>query len=343
MMPVNKQWILTSYPSGDVSRENFDYQETTIPDLQEGEFLVRHIYLSVDPTNRLWSGEKESYLPPVELGTPMRGVGIGIVERSRNEHFTPGCFVSGLLGWQTYLVSDGEGIGLLRVEDGIPLTAYHGMFGSIGMTAYFGLMDIGQPRRGDTLVVSAAAGAVGSLVGQLGKRVGCRVVGIAGSDEKCLWLTEELGFDAAINYKTQAVAEGLERHCPEGIDIYFDNVGGEILDAALGLINVGARVPLCGMISAYNDSEPQPGPKNMINILIKRATLKGYIVIDYMPRMKEAMDYLAAAYRAGEIKYRVDVLDGIDKVPDALSMLFSGANQGKLIVQLDPEWREKQY
>lgn len=339
-MAINKQWQLKKRPEGELTPDDFKWVEEPVADLEDGQVLVRQIYLSLDPTNRIWTGEKESYLPPVELGSVMRGGGIGVVELSRNPRFNEGDFVQAQLNWQTHAVVDGRGLSKILVADDTPLTAYHGLFGPIGMTAYFGLMDIGKPKPGETLVVSAAAGAVGSLVGQMGSKEGCRVVGLAGSDEKCRWLTDTLGFDAAINYKTENVTDSLAKHCPDGIDIYFDNVGGEILDAALGLINVGARIPLCGMISQYNASKPQPGPRNMMNILIKRATLKGFIVIDYFSRAKEAHDYLLEGLKAGQLTYRVDIVDGLERAPEALSLLFSGGNQGKLIVKVDTDWQE---
>jgi hypothetical protein len=264
----------------------------------------------------------------------MRGGAIGIVEQSRNAAFKEGMKVSGLLGWQDYAVSNGTGLTPLPDDPSIPLTAYFGLFGHICLTAYYGLLDVGRPKPGETLVVSAAAGAVGSLVGQIGKIKGCRVVGIAGSDDKCAWIKEELGFDAAINYKTERVLESLKKHCPRGIDIYFDNVGGKILDAALALINLRARVVLCGLISQYNATEPVPGPYNFANILIKRARVEGFIVLDYMDRAMEAFAELRKWLAEGKIKYRVEVIDGLEQAPEALNKLFDGSHSGKLIVKI---------
>jgi hypothetical protein len=217
------------------------------------------------------------------------------------------------------------------------LTAYLGLFGIIGPTAYFGLLDIGQPKAGETLVVSAAAGAVGSLAGQIGKIKGCRVVGIAGSDEKCRWITEELGFDAAINYKTEPVQERLKTHCPDGIDVYFENVGGEILDAVLSLINVRARIVICGLISQYNAKEPVPGPYNFRAILTQRARVEGFIILDYRDRFMEAFEALGRWLAEGKLHYRVDVIDGLENAPRALNKLFDGSNKGKLIVKVSEE------
>ena len=223
---------------------------------------------------------------------------------------------------------------ILPNDPSIPPTAFMGLFGHIGFTAYFGLLDIGKPQPGETLVVSAAAGAVGSLVGQIGKIKGCRVVGIAGSDDKCRWITEDLGFDAAINYKTESVLRALKTHCPKGIDIYFDNVGGNILDAALALINLRARIPLCGLISQYNATEPVPGPYNFANILVRRARVEGFIVMDYMNRAQEAVAELSKWLAEGKIKYRVEVVEGLEHAPEALNKLFDGSHSGKLVVKI---------
>lgn len=339
---INKQWVLTRRPDGKLTPDNFEWREAPCPELKDGEILVRNIYLSLDPTNRLWTNEEDSYLPAVAIGDVMRGYGVGIVEQSRHANFSNGDVVTGALNWQSHPVIAGDSgdAFLIQAEPGVPLTAYQGLFGAIGITAYFGLMDIGQPKAGETLVVSAAAGAVGSIVGQIGKKEGCRVVGIAGNDEKCRWLTESLGFDAAINYKTNNIAEALKEHCPNGIDIYFDNVGGEMLNTALLHINHGARIPLCGMISTYNDKENQPGPSNIDKLLIKSAKLQGFIVIDYLDRAEEAMAYLGAAYAAGDIQYRVHLVEGLEKAPESLGMLFTGGNNGKLIVKIDPDWAE---
>jgi NADPH-dependent curcumin reductase CurA len=331
---INRQWRLAARPTGPIKKSDFEWTEQPIPSINEGEVLVKNLLLSLDPTNRVWMQETDSYLPAIGLGEVMRGGTIGVIEQSRNPNFPEGTRVQGLLGWQDYAVSDGTGLTSLPDNPAIPLTAFFGLFGHIGMTAYFGLLDVGKPQPGETLVVSAAAGATGSLVGQIGKIKGCRVVGIAGTDEKCRWLTDELGFDAAINYKTESVLEGFKKHCPNGIDVYFDNVGGEILDAALSLINQKARVVLCGLISQYNATEPVPGPMNFSNILLKRARIEGFIVIDYMNRASEAMAELGKWLAEGKIKYRVDLVEGLDRAPEALNRLFDGSNTGKLIVKL---------
>ena len=331
---INHQWRLIARPVGMIKETDFQWAEEPVPELQDGQVLIRNIYLSLDPANRGWVREEGSYMAPIQLGSVMLGGTAGVVEESRNPNFQAGDSVQGFLGWQEYAVSDGAGLNKLPNNPAIPLTAYLGLFGAIGLTAYFGLLDITDPQPGETLVVSAAAGAVGSIVGQIGKIKGCRVVGIAGSDEKCKWIVDELGFDAAINYKAEDVREALKRTCPNGIDIYFDNVGGEILDAVLAMINLRARISVCGMISQYNATEPVPGPYNLINILTRRAKMEGFIVIDYLPRAQEAIPELIKWYMEGKLKYRVDVVEGLKEAPRSMNKLFDGSNQGKLIIKL---------
>lgn len=331
---MNRQWRLAARPVGVFKDSDFQWSQEQVPELREGQFLVHNQYLSLDPTNRGWANEVDTYLPAVKLGDVMRGGAIGVVEDSRNPNFKTGDHVSGLFGWQDYAVTDGTGIAKLPEIPGLPLTAHLGLFGHIGITAYYGLLDVGQPKAGETLVVSAAAGAVGSLVGQIGKIVGCHVVGIAGSDEKCRWLTKDLGFDAAINYKTENISEALKRTCPSGIDVDFENVGGEILDAVLAQMNIGARVSLCGMISQYNATERVPGPYNLVMLVVKRARIQGFLVSDYMDRAAEAMTTLGRWFMEGKIKYRVDVVEGLEQAPRAVNKLFDGSNQGKLVVKV---------
>lgn len=330
---INHQWRLAARPEGLIKESDFTWTEEAVPELQDGQFLVRNLYLSLDPTMRMWA-TRDTYLPAVPIGDVMRGSTVGIIEESRNANFKVGDHVSGLLGWQEYAITDGKGVNALPNLPGIPLTAHFGLFGHIGMTAYFGLLDIGQPKPGETLVVSAAAGAVGSLVGQIGKIKGCHVVGIAGADDKCKWLVDELGFDAAINYKTENVAAALKKHCPNGIDIDFENVGGEIMDAVLAQINLRARIVLCGLISGYNATAPVPGPYNFPNILIQRARVEGFIVLDYAPRAMECMTELGKWLMEGKIKYRIDEVDGLKGAPLALNKLFEGTNIGKLVVKI---------
>lgn len=334
---MNRSWRLAARPEGHVKETDFEWREEPVPALEDGQFLVRNVYLSLDPANRGWMNDRKTYVDPVGIGAVMRGGTIGVVEESRHPDFEVGSVVQGSIGWQDFQVTGGQGVTRLPAEEGMPLTAYLGLFGHIGMTAYFGLLDIGKPRAGETLVVSAAAGAVGSLVGQIGKIKGCRVVGIAGGEEKCRWITEELGLDAAVDYKSQPVYETLKKHCPDGIDVYFENVGGEILDAVLAQINQGARIALCGMISQYNATERVPGPYNFINLLMKRARVEGFIVFDYMSRAREAITDLTNWFAAGKIKYRIDVVDGLENALAALGKLFDGSNEGKLIVQVSEE------
>ena len=336
-MPLtNQQWRLAQRPTGLVDDATLTFSEQPVPALTDGQFRVRILLLSLDPTNRIWMNDADSYLPAVKIGDVMRGGGVGVVEESKHPGFAVGEHVSGLLGWQKYLVTDGTGIGKVPAL-GIPLTAYFGLLAHIGITAYFGVLDIGKPKAGETLVVSAAAGAVGSIAGQIGKIKGCRVVGIAGSDDKCKWLTDSLGFDAAINYRTENLDEALKRTCPSGIDIYFENVGGKTLEAVLDNINIHARIPVCGMISTYNLASPEPAPRNLSRLIMKRALMQGFLVSDYMPRAAEAVKDIVGWYAAGKIQYRVDVVKGLENTPKTLNKLFDGSNQGKLLIEVSSE------
>lgn len=336
MTEVNRQWRLISRPVGVVKKSDFEWREEPIPVPNEGEVLVKQIYLSLDPANRIWMNEQDSYMPAVVLGDVMRGMSLGVVVESKHPSFSKGSFVQAMIGWQDYALFPGKVLTPIPKLP-IPLTTYLGLLGHIGLTAYVGLLDITHPKEGETLVVSAAAGAVGSIVGQIGKIKGCYVVGIAGSDEKCEWLKKELGFDATINYKTENVAERLKALCPKGIDIYFDNVGGEILDAVLGQINKKARISVCGLISGYNAEKPKPGPYYFPNILVKSAKIEGFIVTDYIHRAQEAMNDLGQWFMAGKLKYKVDVVDGLENAPLAINKLFDGSNQGKLVVKVSEE------
>ncbi len=333
---INRQWRLAARPVGHFKPTDFTWHEEPVPDLAEGQILVRNIYLSLDPTNRIWAAQ-DSYLPAVPLGEVMRGVAIGVVEASRHEGFPVGTFVQGLLGWQLYYVGNGQGLTRIAKVPGHSLLLYHGVLGAIGLTAYFGLLDIGRPKEGETLVVSAAAGAVGSLVGQIGKIKGCHVVGIAGGPEKCRWIVEDLGFDAAIDYKHEDVAAALARCCPKGIDVYFDNVGGVILDAALARMNNFGRIVACGAISQYTSEKPPTGPSNFLLVISKRLRIEGFIVLDYMPRAQEAIPQLLEWVNQGRLKYRLDVVDGLENAPQAVQKLFDGSNVGKLVVRVSEE------
>jgi NADPH-dependent curcumin reductase CurA len=331
---INHQWRLAARPVGMISESDFKWSEEPVQSPGENQVLVRNLYISLDPASRDWVREEPSYMPPIPLDAVMAGSTVGVVEESRHPEFQPGDNVQGFLGWQEYAIAKGAALTKLPNNPAIPLTAYLGLFGHIGLTAYFGLLDIAHPKAGETLVVSAAAGAVGSIVGQIGKIKGCRVVGIAGSDEKCRWIIEELGFDQAINYRTEKVREALKRACPDGIDVYFDNVGGEILDAVLSLINLHARISVCGMISQYNATTPTPGPYNIRNILTRRVKMEGFIVLDYLQRAQEAVAELIQWYMEGRLKYRVDVVEGLQNAPRTVNKLFDGSNQGKLIIKI---------
>lgn len=340
---INRQWRLASRPVGDIKVSDFEYVQEPIPTPQEGQILIRNIYLSLDPTHRIWMSDRPQYMPPVEIGEVMRGMVIGVVEESKHPKFQRGDLVSGSLGWQDYaLISPDKDFLVNKLPQPlpVPLTAFMGPLSFIGCTAYFGLLDIGKPQPGETLVVSAASGAVGSLVGQIGKIKGCRVVGITSSDEKCRYLLAELGFDAAINYKTYKTADlipALAASCPNGIDIYFENVGGEILDAVLTQVNLNARIPLCGLISTYNAQEPVPGPYNFSQILMRRVLVKGFIVSDYVPQWNLAFREMGQWIQEGKLKYQQEIVQGLENAPTAILKLFNGDKMGKLIVQITEE------
>lgn len=335
----NRQWRLVARPVGLIKESDFQWVSEPIPTLDDGEILIRNIYLSLDPASRHFVREEETFVPPVAIGEVMQGICIGVVEQSRNDNFHRGDMVQGFLGWQEYAVTNGEGLTPLPKDRPFPLTAYLGVFSHIGLAAYFGLLEIGKPKAGETLVVSSAAGAVGSLVGQIGKIKGCRVVGTAGSEEKCRWIRDDLGFDAAINYKAEPIFESLKANCPDGIDIYFDNVGGEILDVVLRLINMKARIVQCGMISQYNADwmGKEPSYPHLINLHFKRARIEGFICLDYPDRTPEAMSDLGQWLAEGKIQYRVQVVDGLENAPGAVNKNFDGSNKGKLIVKVSEE------
>jgi hypothetical protein len=334
MAKTNRQWILKKRPVGDIRPGDLEFAETPMPAPGPGEFLARTLYLSLDPTNRIWMSDMDQYMPPVQIGDVMRGGTVSVVEQSNNPDFKPGDIVSGFIGWQEYAVMSG---GQKLPKGGLPPTAFMSVMGATGATAYFGLLDIGQPKEGETVVVSAAAGAVGSIVGQIAKLKGCRVVGIAGSDEKCRHVVKDFGFDACINYKKENVLEALGRECPNGIDVDFENAGGEILDAVLAHINLKARISLCGLIATYNHAEPQPGLTRFANVLMKRARIEGFIIIDYIPRFGEFFAEMGKWVGEGKIKYDVHVVKGMENALSALNLLFTGGNTGKLLVQASEE------
>jgi len=333
MTTVNRQFRLKSRPIGMVKESDFEFGEEELPVVEEGHILVRNEMLSLDPAMRGWLNDMKSYVPPVQIGEVMRALGVGTVVQSKAEGFSKGDKVAGLLGWQDYALIPGKMAE--KVPGGVSNEAALSVLGMTGRTAYFGLLHVGEPKEGETVVVSGAAGAVGSVVGQIAKIKGCRVVGIAGGKGKCAWLTDELGFDAAIDYKNENLRKGLKETCPDGIDVYFDNVGGEILDTVLTQINVGARIPFCGAISNYNATEPVPGPYNYASILVNRAKVQGFIVFDFIKHYGESARDMGKWVSEGKIKFKVDVVEGLEKAPSSLNKLFDGSNTGKLIIKVD--------
>ena len=336
---TNRSWRLRQRPEGIIDENDLELVTDEIPEIQEGQVLAKTIYFSLDPTNRIWMSDIDQYMEPVEIGDIMRAGGsLAIVEESKVPHVNIGDIVQGGMhgGWQEYFIIPGEEAAAIPLVESIPLTALISVLGFTGPTAYFGFLDIGQPKKGETVVVSAAAGAVGSIVCQIAKIKGCRVVGIAGSDEKCNWLKNDLKVDEVINYKKDDILESLKEKCPEGIDIYFENVGGETLDAALTLMNNYGRIPVCGLISMYNDWET-PGPKMFRNILMKRLTVKGFLVSDYLDRYSESLEALSEWMAEGKIQYKVDIVEGIENAPSAVNKLFTGENKGKLVIKVSDE------
>ncbi|HVT36268.1 MAG TPA: NADP-dependent oxidoreductase [Nevskiaceae bacterium] len=336
--PSNRRFLLRQRPLGDFDPKILERVVQPAPTPGPGQALVRNLYLSLDPTNRIWMSEAEGYLPPVALGEVMRGAAVGKVVASNSKKFPAGATVAGLLGWQDYALLSDDGDTVAQVIPNwlpVPLTATMGVLGATGMTAYFGLTDIGKPQPGETVVISAAAGAVGSIAGQIAKLLGCRVVGIAGTREKCEWLTRELGFDAAINRRDADWRAQLKAACPNGVDVDFENAGGEILDAVLDLMNLHGRVILCGMISQYGSDGAVAGPKNFRHLLIRRIKVQGFIILDYIPKFPLAQLRMLWWLKRGKIKDRSTIVKGLDQAPQALTQLFRGDNTGKLIVEID--------
>ncbi|NDA60908.1 MAG: NADP-dependent oxidoreductase [Chitinophagia bacterium] len=329
---VNIRYVLACRPEGEATESHFRMEAVAVTQPNEGEVLVKVHYISLDPAMRGWMNAGTTYVKGVEIGMVMRAFGAGEVVVSQHPNFRPGQMVTGLLGVQTYAVEKGTHLTLVDTSVA-PLSWYLGLLGMPGLTAYFGLLDKGYPREGETVLVSAAAGMVGSLVGQIAKIKGCKVVGIAGGETKCNYLLNELGFDMAIDYKANSKIDSLlQEKIPNGVDIFFDNVGGPILDAALTCLARGCRIVICGAISQYNQSKPY-GPHNYLKILTARGSLTGIIVIDYYPRAAEAISEISAWVKAGKIKYREHIISGIEQFPQALHALFTGENHGKLLIQ----------
>lgn len=332
MSEQNLQIRLAARPHGMPKASDFSSTTEAVPSLESGEFLVKALYLSLDPAMRGWMTDRKSYIEPIQIGDVMRGLVVGEVTASEHPDFPVGQRVSGNFGWQRWAKSNGQGVE--KLPAGLPPELFLGPLGMTGLTAYFGLLEVGALKEGEQVVVSAAAGAVGSVVGQIAKIYGCRVVGIAGGAEKCRYLTEELGFDVAVDYKAEGFEKALKAACPAGIDVYFDNVGGEILDLCLRYLNRGARVPICGAISQYNATEPVPGPANYLSLLVNRARMEGFIVFDFRKKYAAALKQLGEWVAAGKIAAKFDIVDGLENAPQALNRLFTGENFGKLVVRI---------
>lgn len=333
MTQTNRRFLLSKRPVGAVRRDDFTFENAPVAEPAEGQVQVRNLYLSLDPAMRGWMNEGKSYIPPVGLGEVMRALGVGEVVASKHPDFKPGDHVNGPLGVQDYFT--GAPQGLYKIDPKLaPLPRYLSALGMTGMTAYFALLEVGQPRAGETVVISGAAGAVGSIVGQIAKIKGCRVVGIAGGAEKCQYLKDELGFDGVIDYKAEDVLAGLKRECPKGVDVYFDNVGGEILDAVLTRINFKARIVICGAISQYNNKEAVKGPANYLALLVNRARMEGFVVMDHAKDYGKAAQEMAGWLASGQVKSKEDVVEGLETFPETLLKLFSGENFGKLVLKV---------
>ncbi|MEL6720959.1 MAG: NADP-dependent oxidoreductase [Bacteroidota bacterium] len=329
---MNTQVILKERPTGIPNENTWSIEKNAIPSPSDGEVLIKILYISLDPAMRGWMDDTKSYLPPVPIGAVMRALVVGEVIESKHSQFKKGDHLQGVGGVQEYVVTDGKG--WHQIDPNLaPLPMYLGVLGMTGMTAYFGLLDVGKPKEGEAILVSGAAGAVGALVGQIGKVKGCRVVGIAGGKEKCDYIVNELGFDAAIDYKNENVYKGIKEHCPDGVDVYFDNVGGDILDMALACINLRARIVICGAISQYNDRANLKGPKNYLSLLINRARMEGFVILDYAKEYRNAAQELAMWVMAGKMKEQQHIEEGIENFLPTFLRLFSGEKKGKLILK----------
>ena len=331
---MNKQLLFVKRPQGEADASTWSLVTNPIPEINEGEILVKQHYISLDPAMRGWMNEGKSYIEPMAIGSVMRAGSVGEVVAAKNHaNFKVGDYVSGFGGVQQYAVSDGNG--LYAVDPKLaPLPTYIGTLGMPGMTAYFGILEVGKIKEGDVVVVSGAAGAVGSIVGQIAKIKGCTVIGIAGGADKCKYIVEELGFDGAIDYKNEDVKSRLKEECPKGLDVYFDNVGGEILDYALGRLRMNARVVICGAISQYNSKTAIKGPSNYMSLLVNRATMQGMVVFDWASRYGEAAMAMGNWLAQGKLKSREAIYDGIENFPQTYNRLFSGDKMGKLVLKV---------
>lgn len=334
---INRQWLFVKRPTGPVDESCFEKVESALPQLDDGQVLFKNLYFSFDASMRTWMNDGPNYLEPLKLGEPMRSVTLAEVVQSKNSEFPIGRKVMGMHAWEDYSVSNGVGFSQLLPDlPGIPPSYFLGALGPTGYTAYFGMMDIGQPKKGDSVLISGAAGAVGSIAGQIAKINGCRVVGLAGSDEKCQWIEQECGYDRAINYKTcMDLTETLKELFPDGIDIYFDNVGGQVLDAALANLAQYARIVSCGVLSGYDTgTNPSVPIKNIWMLLIREAKMQGFLISSYMHRAQEAATYLGTHINSGEIVFREHMEEGFDRAPQTLKLLYTGKNNGKLLLKL---------
>jgi NADPH-dependent curcumin reductase CurA len=333
---VNRRWILASRPAGPLEPGTFRLDEGPIPEIGDGEFLVRNLWLSFDPAQRGWINDVPSYVPPVQLGEPMRAGAVGQVIESRHPDFRGGDLVQGTFGWQDYVAAGAAGpMAARKLPAGVAPETALSVLGGTGLTAYFGMQDIGKPAKGETVVVSGAAGATGSIAGQIARLMGAgKVIGIAGGPDKCRWLTAEARFDAAIDYKSEDVGARLTALAPNGVDVYFDNVGGQILDACLARIAFKGRVVLCGGISTGYGLDLGPGPRNYFQLVIRSARMEGFIVLNYLSRFGEAAEALQRWIAAGELAWRVDVAEGLENAPATLAGLFAGKNFGKQLLKI---------
>ena len=326
--------ILVNRPVGIPEKNTWDYEEESIPEILDGQILIKHQYISLDPAMRGWITNSKSYIPPVEIGTVMRAGTVGkVIKVKNNTNFKVGDFVSGWGGVQEYSISDGKNYNIINDKNN-PIHRYLGALGMPGMTAYFGIIKEGKINSGDIVLVSAAAGAVGSLVGQIAKIKGCRVIGIAGGNEKCKYVKEELGFDEVIDYKNDNIYSALKKYCPDGIDVYFDNVGGEILEAALAKLRMNSRVVICGAISQYNNKSKMKGPSNYLSLLVNRATMKGMVVFDYKNDYPMAIKQISEWFQQGKLKSNESIFNGIDNFYEIFLKLFNGNKRGKLILKI---------
>ncbi len=339
MAERNRQLVLVDRPKSAVESRHFEMRTAEIPEPGPGEILVRSIWLGFDPTQRGWLNDVKSYMPPVAIGEVMRATGIGQVVASNNPEFAVGDIVQGMVGWQDYAVLAAKGpMRATKVPAGIDPKAMLSIYGTTGLTAYFGLIDIGQPKEGDVLFVSGAAGSTGSIAGQIGKILGCTVIGSAGSPEKCDWVTGVANFDSCMNYRTENQSRRLRELAPKGINVFFDNVGGPTLEAALDNLALNARIALCGGISSgYTAESLPPGPKNYMQLVIMRARMEGFLLLDFYTRFGEAITQLATWVSEGKIVYAEDIQEGLEKAPETLNRLFSGQNLGKQLLRVsDP-------